>query len=97
MFEWLELEERIREAADTQPHCQIYNWRAREPLEYLSLQQGRNEKMKFDYIIGNPPYQDDIVTKGDRPNPIYNRFMDESYKISDVFELIHPARFLSEA
>ena len=97
MFEWLELEERIREAADTQPHCQIYNWRAREPLEYLSLQQGRNEKMKFDYIIGNPPYQDDIVTKGDRPNPIYNRFMDESYKISDVVELIHPARFLSEA
>mgnify|MGYP005770683447 FL=1 len=53
--------------------------------------------MKFDFIIGNPPYQDDIVTKGDRPNPIYNRFMDESYKISDVVELIHPARFLSEA
>ena len=23
MFEWLELEERIREAADAQPHCQI--------------------------------------------------------------------------
>ena len=98
MFEWLELEERIREAADTQPHCQIYNWRAREPLEYLSLQQGRNEKMKFDYIIGNPPYQDETVgnQKAFAP-PIYNKFMEEAYKIADIVELIHPARFLFNA
>ncbi len=98
MFEWLELEERIREAADTQPHCQIYNWRAREPLEYLSLQQGRNEKMKFDYIIGNPPYQDE--TLGDNATyapPIYHLFLDEAYKIADRVELIHPARFLFNA
>ena len=98
MFEWLELEERIREAADTQPHCQIYNWRAREPLEYLSLQQGRNEKMKFDYIIGNPPYQDE--TLGDNVTyapPIYHLFLDEAYKIADRVELIHPARFLFNA
>ena len=98
MFEWLELEELIREAADTQPHCQIYNWRAREPLEYLSLQQGRNEKMKFDYIIGNPPYQDETVgnQKAFAP-PIYNKFMEEAYKIADIVELIHPARFLFNA
>lgn len=98
MFEWLEQEERIREAADTQPHCQIYNWRAREPLEYLSLQQGRNEKMKFDYIIGNPPYQDE--TLGDNATyapPIYHLFLDEAYKIADRVELIHPARFLFNA
>lgn len=98
MFEWLELEERIREAADAQPHCQIYNWRAREPLEYLSLQQGRNEKMKFDYIIGNPPYQDE--TLGDNATyapPIYHLFLDEAYKIADHVELIHPARFLFDA
>lgn len=98
MFEWLELEERIREAADTQPHCQIYNWRSREPLEYLSLQQGRNEKMKFDYIIGNPPYQDE--TLGDNATyapPIYHLFLDEAYKIADRVELIHPARFLFNA
>lgn len=98
MFEWLDLEERIREAADAQPHCQIYNWRAREPLEYLSLQQGRNEKMKFDYIIGNPPYQDE--TLGDNATyapPIYHLFLDEAYKIADHVELIHPARFLFDA
>ena len=97
MFEWLELEERIREAADTQPHCQIYNWRAREPLEYLSLQQGRNEKMKFDYIIGNPPYQEETESDSTRMPPIYNLFLEEAYKISDRVEMIHPARFLFNA
>ena len=97
MFDEPDLEEQIQKAKNVQPHCQIFNWRKRESLEYLTLQEGRNMGMKFDFIIGNPPYQDDIVTKGDRPNPIYNRFMDESYKISDVVELIHPARFLSEA
>lgn len=97
MFDEPDLEEQIQKAKNEQPHCQIFNWRKRESLEYLTLQEGRNMGMKFDFIIGNPPYQDDIVTKGDRSNPIYNRFMDESYKISDVVELIHPARFLSEA
>lgn len=97
IFDEPDLEEQIQKAKNEQPHCQIFNWRKRESLEYLTLQEGRNMGMKFDFIIGNPPYQDDIVTKGDRPNPIYNRFMDESYKISDVVELIHPARFLSEA
>ncbi len=99
MFEWLELEERIREAADTQPHCQIYNWRAREPLEYLSLQQGRNEKMKFDYIIGNPPYQDEVENSDNKTfkPSIYNLFMDAAYEIANRVELIHPARFLFNA
>lgn len=98
MFDWLDLEERIRECADTQPHCQIYNWRSREPSEYLSLQQGRKERMKFDYIIGNPPYQGE--TLGDNATyapPIYHLFLDEAYKIADRVELIHPARFLFNA
>lgn len=53
--------------------------------------------MKFDFIIGNPPYQEDVQNKGDRPNPIYDKFMDGAYAVSDVVELIHPARFLFDA
>lgn len=53
--------------------------------------------MKFDYIIGNPPYQDEVQNKGDRPNPIYDKFMSEAYSVSDCVELIHPARFLFNA
>ena len=54
--------------------------------------------MKFDYVIGNPPYQDETVgnQKAFAP-PIYNKFMDETYKIADIVELIHPARFLFNA
>lgn len=97
LFELLDPEENARAAAETQPHCMIYNWRSKQPVEYLSLKKGRNESMKFDYIIGNPPYQDEVITKGDRPNPIYHRFMEEAYQIGTVVELIHPARFLSGA
>ena len=54
--------------------------------------------MKFDFIIGNPPYQEE--QGGDNKTfapPIYHKFMDESYKLSDNVELIHPARFLFNA
>lgn len=91
-------EEHINETPDVQPYCRIYNWRSHESLEYQSLKQGRKVSMKFDYIIGNPPYQDESI--GDNPNdkpPIYHLFMDETFKVSDRVELIHPARFLFNA
>ena len=51
--------------------------------------------MKFDFVIGNPPYQEEIEGSSDRP--IYNAFMDAVYGISDKVELITPARFLFNA
>mgnify|MGYP000763032827 FL=1 len=51
--------------------------------------------MKFDYVIGNPPYQETLQNTSDKP--IYNDFMDASYQISDKAELITPARFLFNA
>lgn len=54
-------------------------------------------KKLFDYVIGNPPYQEDVVNKGDRANPVYDKFMDAVYEIADKVELIHPARFLFDA
>lgn len=52
--------------------------------------------MKFDFVIGNPPYQEENDNSV-RKAPIYNYFMDEAYKISDVVELITPCRFLFNA
>ena len=52
--------------------------------------------MKFDFVIGNPPYQEE--SQGDNENlsmPVYNKFMDAACDIADVVELIHPARFLT--
>ena len=54
--------------------------------------------MRFDFVIGNPPYQDEAV--GDNKNfnsPIYNLFLDASYTCADKVEMIHPARFLFNA
>lgn len=53
--------------------------------------------MHFDIAIGNPGYQDEVKNKGDRPNPIYDKFMEEAYKIADTVELVTPARFLFNA
>ena len=54
--------------------------------------------MKFDFIIGNPPYQDETLgeNKGFAP-PIYNLFLDNAYEVADKVEMIHPARFLFNA
>lgn len=51
--------------------------------------------MKFDFVIGNPPYQE--TTKDTSDKPIYNLFMDAAFGVSDNVTLIHPARFLFNA
>lgn len=54
--------------------------------------------MRFDFVIGNPPYQDETVGGNTSFAPqIYHVFLDASYKVSDRVELIHPARFLFDA
>ncbi|KRK46254.1 Eco57I restriction-modification methylase domain-containing protein [Dellaglioa algida] len=49
--------------------------------------------MKFDVVVGNPPYQDNIENRGEQP-AVYNYFYDLAEKISDKYILISPARFL---
>ena len=54
--------------------------------------------MKFDVVIGNPPYQEAYKnTKGSGANSIYGYFLDAAFKIADRVEMIHPARFLFNA
>lgn len=56
-----------------------------------------DENLKFDVVIGNPPYQDESVGDSTSAPPIYHKFMDEAYKVADKVELITPARFLFNA
>lgn len=54
--------------------------------------------MKFDFVIGNPPYQDNSVGDNDTyAPPVYDKFLDAAYGIADKVEMIHPARFLFNA
>ncbi len=96
LFEWFDSEE-YQEKANQQPHCRIYDWRRENSLEYQNVNKG-GRNMKFDFVIGNPPYQDETIGDNDTyAPPIYNHFMDEAYKIGEKVELIHPARFLFNA
>lgn len=59
--------------------------------------------MKFDFVIGNPPYQEEQIsndTESSQKNfapSIYHYFMESAYSVADKVELIHPARFLFNA
>ena len=54
-------------------------------------------QVKFDVIIGNPPYQNEGIGVVARDEPIYHKFMDLSYSVADKAVLITPARFLFNA
>lgn len=54
-------------------------------------------KKLFDFCCGNPPYQEVTESDSTRMPPVYDKFMDEAFKVSDVVELITPARFLFNA
>lgn len=53
--------------------------------------------MKFDVVIGNPPYQQESKGTSTRDEPIYHLFVDLAYRLSDVFTLITPGRYLFNA
>lgn len=54
--------------------------------------------MKFDFIIGNPPYQEESVGEQKTFMPsVYHTFIDKVYELADKIELIHPAKFLFNA
>ena len=52
-------------------------------------------KMKFDAVVGNPPYQE--ATKDTSDKPVYHLFMDTAFKLSDKVTFITPARYLFNA
>ena len=54
-------------------------------------------KKLFDYIIGNPPYQEDRRGESNTALPVYHNFMEAVYEVGTVVELITPARFLFNA
>lgn len=51
--------------------------------------------MKFDAIVGNPPYQETKFNTSD--NPVYHLFMDVSFKLAERVSFITPARYLFNA
>lgn len=59
--------------------------------------EGLFGNMKFDVVIGNPPYQQDSQGTSSRQEAIYNDFINLAYKLSPLVTLITPGRFLFNA
>lgn len=92
-FSFFDDEEPVDLEADS---CKIYNHRSGSSLFFADIKEGKSN-MKFDFVIGNPPYQEEAVGDSNTATPIYNLFMNSSYSISNRVLLITPARFLFNA
>ena len=93
------LENLFGEKEEKEIGCRLFDWRRGgngRSISYKALREKGPELMKFDFIIGNPPYQEENENNG-RQSPIYNLFMEEAYRIGECVELITPARFLFDA
>ena len=80
--------------------CKIMDWQKEKTIKVIDIKKGKTKNqiiMKFDVIIGNPPYQQEAVGANESDTPLYHFFYDEAFKIGKKVELISPARFLFNA
>ncbi len=62
---------------------------------YWGISEKGITKVKFDAVVGNPPYQESTSNTSD--SPVYHLFMDSAFEISDIVSVITPARYLFNA
>lgn len=81
---------------NSQPQCRIYDWRNMKKSILFAAMKGRQTGMKFDYVIGNPPYQEDTKGAGRQARPLYNLFFEQIKNINPKsISLIIPSRWFS--
>ncbi|HEM6115830.1 TPA: Eco57I restriction-modification methylase domain-containing protein [Streptococcus suis] len=73
---------------------QIKDWTKNKMIGFERLSSEESD-MKFDVVIGNPPYQEELQGTSDKP--VYNYFIDSSIDVAEKSMLITPARYLFNA
>lgn len=74
----------------------VKDWKNKVLVSMDSTSKG-DEMMKFDVVIGNPPYQEEAQGTSTKDMPIYHKFIDSALEIGEKACLITPARFLFNA
>lgn len=93
LFEEIETEENI-----TPKLARIKLWGKDKTIEFKLISERNDTEMKFDVVIGNPPYQKHVEDENKEfAPPIYHFFIDAAQSIANKAILIHPARFLFNA
>ena len=71
-----------------------------KPFDQIKLtdtpQEGA-EPVKFEAVVGNPPYNEDSQGESTGSNPIYHNFIDLAQYLSSINVFITPARYLFNA
>ena len=88
-------------AAEPQPptvSCKVKNWRKGShgtAQNFETIQEG-STSMKFDYVIGNPPYQEVDGGSGASATPVYKKFIEETKTLNPTaMSFIIPAKWYS--
>ena len=93
LFEEIETEDNI-----TPKLARIKLWGIDKTIKFKLLSERNDTEMKFDVVIGNPPYQKHVEDENKEfAPPIYHFFIDAAQSIANKAILIHPARFLFNA
>lgn len=85
-------------AAEEQPlavSCKVKDWRANKTQDFETIQEG-STGMKFDYVIGNPPYHEIDGGSGASATPVYNKFIEATKTLNPTaMAFIIPAKWYS--
>lgn len=90
LFEEVEVKENIAPEL-----AKIKLWQKNKLVKVKELSEGNDRSMKFDVVIGNPPYQEE--REGTSAKQLFPFFMDEAYKLAEKTILITPGKFLFNA
>lgn len=73
-------------------YCKIMNWDTKRSIKFFKGEK----RMKFDFVIGNPPYQEsDGGGTGDSAKPIYQLFINSAKKMEPTsFSFVVPSRWM---
>lgn len=57
-----------------------------------------SKEMKFDVVIGNPPYQEDTEGGGNKTRglPLYDKFITSAQSLADTVSMITPVRWYTQ-
>lgn len=87
-----------RSEENEQPRCLVHNWTGGSSVEFLALPTRGKKAMKFDFVIGNPPYQEETSqevskTNGQTPKKnIFHYFQMAADRIAgEATVMIYPA------